>query len=134
MLLSSLVLALCLNHMCDGHFPFDFFFFCLRSSSSALLLEEIMEKFINSETSLISLRNIVTIFQPKKHTRKGNPGILFVFMFMQRFMSLRPLAWLRAELAALTLNLPTAFRRGEEPPGRGLGHVPPVFWSCELFV
>jgi hypothetical protein len=77
-----------------------------------------MEKFINSETSLISLRNIVTIFQPKKHTRKGNPGILFVFM--QRFMSLRPLAWLSGE--------------GKSHLGAALARFPPCFGhvSCSF--
>ena len=81
-----------------------------------------MEKFLNSETSLISPTSIVTIFNPKKTPRKGNPDHV-------------PLAWGRAEVAAFTINLPTAFRRGEEPPGRGLGHVPPCSGHViELFV
>ena len=71
-----------------------------------------MEKFLNSETSLISLTSIVTIFNPKKKPRKGNPDHV-------------PLAWGRAEVAAFTINLPTAFRRGEEPPC----HVPPVCFA-----
>ena len=110
LLLSSLVSALCFNHACDDQFPFDFF--SPLRSSFALLLEE-------NHGEVPQLRNQFNFtdkhsndFQPQKKPRKGNPDHV-------------PLAWRRAEVAAFTLNLPTAFRRGEEPPG----HVPPVCFA-----